>query len=154
MGLDEQVAFRLFYWPGTGRAEPDSVARRQKARLLPAAQCHRRFAPFGPGRSPTPSYAGKRRDFLPAAQVPGRFAPFEGAGGGSACVGVKNWPNALKMQTCPQSRTRVTLAIERGQLKRRATAAAKEPIEEIYARTHRQAGRHRGYRAAARQRGS
>ena len=29
----------FFIWPGTGRAEPDSVARRQKARLLPATQC-------------------------------------------------------------------------------------------------------------------
>ena len=36
-----------FIWPGTGRAEPDYVARWQKARLLPAAQCQWRFAPFG-----------------------------------------------------------------------------------------------------------
>src|SRR5579871_4479300 len=30
----------LFHWPGIGRAEPDPVAHRQKARFLPAAIVH------------------------------------------------------------------------------------------------------------------
>ena len=54
-----------------GRAEPDSVARRQKARRLPASLCQWRFAPFGPGRArlrwPPAKSAGNcprsRRDF-------------------------------------------------------------------------------------------
>ena len=45
-----------FIWPGTSRAEPDFVARRQKARLLPAAPCRWRFAPFGKPAGKEPAF--------------------------------------------------------------------------------------------------
>ena len=38
-----------FIWPGTGRAEPDYVGRRQKARLLPAAVALRAVLETRPG---------------------------------------------------------------------------------------------------------
>ena len=47
IGSEQSFALAFFIRPGTGRAEPDYVGRRQKARLLPAAQCRWRFAPFG-----------------------------------------------------------------------------------------------------------
>jgi hypothetical protein len=51
----------LVNWRGTGRAEPWSVARQQKARFLLAAPMQGAYGAASAARSPTPSPAGKKR---------------------------------------------------------------------------------------------